>query len=277
VNCSEVQHHLSAYHDSELSPELTAEISAHLADCSWCAAELASFSKLSDMSRGLSDPRVPTQVWDEIEARLHGGREVATSLARFVPRHAPGRIAIAATILFAVGVGVIGYQAWWSAENHVHIAVNFAAFLDQFDERPEEAQQFLMAKYEGRLIKLQEAASVLGYEPIAAQGLPEGCVLERAYLLKMPCCACTEVVCRNKSGRSIAIFEHDSDQPVWFGDRPTVNCLCHEIPTSVVLVGDKLAATWKNGQRYITIIGANDLVEVTDFVAYFNKTVDLNG
>ena len=105
---------------------------------------------------------------------------------------------------------------------------------------------------------------------LVTKGLPPGYTLDKVYLLKMPCCTCTQVVCRKEDGQSISIFEHDADQPVWFGRRPTVECRCHDMPTSVVQVGDRLAATWKNGQRYVTIIGANDLKEVTDFVAYLS-------
>jgi hypothetical protein len=142
--------------------------------------------------------------------------------------------------------------------------------LDEFENRPEEAQQILLTSYEGRPTSLQEAASVLGYLPVVAKGLPPGYTLDQAYLLKMPCCTCTQVVCRKVDGHSIAIFEHDTDQPMWFGHRPTLDCICHDMPTSVVQVGDQLAATWKIGQRFITIIGANDLEEVTQFVEYLS-------
>ncbi len=282
MNCSEVQERLSAYHDGELSPDLAAEVAAHLADCSSCAAELVSFSELSHMSRRLTDPPVPTRMWEELETKIRGEEEHTAILARFVRNRAPGRLfAIAATILIAAGIGVVAYQAWFAGvghdHRHDHIAEDFARFLDGFENRPDDAQQILLVNYEGRPATMQEATAVLGYEPVVAKGLPAGCTLQKVYLLKMPCCTCAQVVCRNKDGRSVAIFEHDSDQPVWFGDRPTVNCLCHDVPTSVIQVGDKLAATWKEGQRYITIIGANDLEEVTDFVAYFSGSVAGNG
>jgi hypothetical protein len=278
VNCSEVQKRLSAYHDGELPQDQAAEIAVHLADCSSCAAELASFGRLSQMSRRLTDPPVPTHMWEELEDKLRGKSGLTAIQARIVTNRTPGRFfATAATILIATGIGGVAYQAWFTGVGHDHLAENFAGFLDKFENHPEDAQQILLANYEGRPTTLREAAAVLGYEPVIAKGLPAGCTLDKVYLLNMPCCACAQVVCRNKDGRSIAIFEHDTDQPAWFGDRPTVNCLCDDVPTSVVQVGDKLAATWKDGKRYITIIGANDFEEVTDFVEHFNKSVVGNG
>jgi hypothetical protein len=278
VNCSEVQQRLSAYHDGELSPDVAAEVAAHLTVCSPCAAELASFSKLSHMSRRLTDPPVPTHMWEELEAKLRGEKTRTAMLRQILPTRTSGRLfAIAATILIAAGIGVVTYQAWFAGaghdHSHEHLADNFADYLDAFENRPDDAQQILLVNYEGRPTTLLEASAVLGYEPVAAKGLPAGCSLETVYLLNMPCCTCAQVVCRNKEGRSIVIFEHDFDQPVWFGDRPTVKSLCHDVPTSVVQVGDELAATWKDGPRYITIIGASNLEEVADFVAHFESSV----
>jgi len=147
--------------------------------------------------------------------------------------------------------------------------MNFAHYLEEFSEHPDVAQQTLLAKYDGRPMTLTEATNVLGYEPVAAKRLPPGYFVDKTYLLKMPCCTCAQIVCKNKAGQSIAIFEHAIDQPIWFGDRPAEKCLCHEVPTSVRRVGNQLAATWKEGERHITIIGATDLDEVTEFVAYF--------
>lgn len=278
MNCSDVQARLSAYHDSELPKEEAAQVAAHLAQCSSCAAELATFEQLSGLSRKLTDPPVPTYMWEELEVKFREGGERVPILRRFMPIGVPGvRLALAATLLIAVGVGVAAYQVWFPAHDHDHLAANFGAFLNEFDDRPDQAQQILLASYEGRPTTLQEAATELGYHPVAAKGLPPGCTLDKAYLLKMPCCTCTEIVCRTEDGNSIAIFEHDVDQPVWFGERPTIKCRCDNVPTSVVQVGDKLAATWKNGKRYITIIGANDLDDVTDFVAHFNQMASRDG
>jgi hypothetical protein len=263
---------MSAYHDRELSPDEAAQVAAHLADCSSCAEELTSFVQLSGLSRRLTDPPVPAHLWEDVQSKLRGTTRPFTMLDRFAWNHIPSRlIALAATILVAVGIGVVAYNSWFSDGVHDHLAMNFAEYLKDFRQSPEAAQQILLANYNGRPITLNEATTTLGYEPLAAKGLPQGYSFDKAYLLDMPCCTCAQIVCKNKEGESIAIFEHDIDQPVWFGDRPTVDCLCHDVPTSVIQFGDRLAATWKEGERHVTIIGATDLDEVTEFVASFKS------
>lgn len=269
MNCSEVQERLSLFYDNELSPDEVAQFATHVADCSSCAAELASFEQLSGLSRRLTDPPVPAHLWEELRSKLDAPAEPKSVLARLLPDRVPSRLlALAATILVTAGIGGVAYQAWFSPEYN-HLAINFVHYLEEFAERPDDAQQILLAKYDGRPVTVEEAVQTLGYEPMATQGLPPECSVDKVYLLTMPCCTCVQVLCKNKDGQSIAIFEHSIDQPVTFGDWPTIECLCHDMPTSVMQVGDRLAATWKEGQRSITIVGATDLDEVTEFVAHF--------
>jgi len=272
VNCSEVQERLSQFLDNELSEDEAARMASHMTNCSSCAAELTSFQQLSRMSRRLIDPSVPAHIWEGLQPKLDSPEEPNVILAHDRPRLIPSRfLAIAATILVAAGIGVIAYQAW-DSPGQKHLTMNFAQYVEQFSKQPEEAQQVLLANYYGRPMTLQEATDALGYEPAAAKGIPPDYTIEKVYLLKMPCCGCAQVVCKNKEGQSIAIFEHNTDQPVSFGDRPTVEYVCHDKPTSVVQMGDHLAATWKEGRRSITIIGATDLNEITKFVAHFKGT-----
>jgi len=274
VNCSEIQERLSAYHDSQLSADVAERVSAHLAACSACARELASFEQLSGLSRDLIDPPAPAQMWSELQSKLDASVfdasvQVMPSVAQAVPRPFTGKLfALAATLLLAVGFWG-AYKVWFPNEDQHHLAINFAHYLEEFSERPDAAQRILLAKYEGQPITLNEATKRLGYEPVAAKGLPPGYSIHEVHLLKMPCCTCAQVLCTNKAGNSIVIFEHDIDQPVWFGDRPSEQCLCHEVPTEVKQVGSQLAATWKEGKRFITIIGATDMEEISDFVAQF--------
>jgi len=286
VNCSEVQSRLSAHHDGELPPTEVARVTAHVADCPSCAAELASFDRLSGLSRRLTDPPVPAHLWEELRSKLDASAEPRTILAR--PRKGVRHIllrrlrkmsqtpailkpllALAATVLVAVGIWG-AYDNWFSPRGDDHLMMNFAHYLEEFSESPDNAQQILLAKYDGRPTTLAEATKILGYEPLAAKGLPPDCSLEKVYLLNMPCCMCAQIICRNQEGQSIAIFEHDMHQPVSYGDRPAVECLCDKIPTSVMQVGNKLAATWKEGKRHVSIVGAANLEEVTEFVAHFS-------
>jgi len=270
VNCSEVQERLSAYHDSELSQDEAARVAVHVADCSSCAAEVASFEYLSVFSRQLTDPTVPEYIWAKLQPLLDKSTKPWTILPQFVPSHLSlPRLALAATVLIAVGIGAVAYNNWISQPEQNHLAVNFVRYLEEFDQNLDNAQRILLAKYDGQPITLTEATDILGYEPVVAKGLPPGYSIEKVHLLTMPCCTCAQVICTNKLGQSIAIFEHATNQPVWFGNRPAVEYLCHDMPTSVRQVGDRLAATWQEGSRHITIIGATDLDEVTRFVAHF--------
>ena len=143
MNCSEVQNSLSAYHDGELSPDLTAEVAGHLADCSSCSAELVSFSKLSHMSRRLTDPPVPTQMWGELETKLRGGAERTAILAWLDKNHGRRQfVAVAAAILIVAAIGAISYQSWFAEVGHDHLAVNFAGYLDEFDNAQKRHNRF---------------------------------------------------------------------------------------------------------------------------------------
>jgi len=271
VNCAEVQERLSLFYDNRLSQDEGAHVEAHTTDCRSCAEELASFQKLSGLSQQLIDPPVPDHLWKELKAKLGSPEEPNILLARNQPRQISRRfMALAATLLVATGIGVVAYQIWDSPKEE-HLMVNFAHYLENFTERPDNAQQILLASYNGRPITLAEATKVLGYEPVAAKSLPSGYAVKEVHLLTMPCCTCAQIVCTNEAGNSIAIFEHAMDQPVWFGDRPTEECVCQDVPTSIRRAGGQLAATWKEGERYITMIGATDLDEVADFVTHFKE------
>jgi len=272
VNCPEVQERLSFFYDNRLSPEEAAHVETHVTDCSSCEKELASFGQLSRLAQQLTDPPAPRRLWEELQAKLGAPEEPAVLLTRKLPRSFPSRfLALAATLLIATGIGVLAYQAG-NSPNQKHLVVNFAHYLENFSKQPDRAQQVLLAKYDGRPMTLGEATETLGYVPVAAKGLPAGYTVKEVHLLTMPCCTCAQIVCTNESGRSIAIFEHAIDQPVWFGDRPAEECVCYNVPTSIRRVGDQLAATWKEGKRHITMIGATDLDEVTQFVAHFKGT-----
>jgi len=274
VNCPEVQQKLSAYFDGELPNEVQVPVAAHLEDCSTCAEDLAAFGKLSDLSAALTDPQAPAHQWNDLEAKLDGEEKDSMPTPSSPPNHSqrfPARfLAMAATLLIAVGLGVANYQTWFSADKHDRLAINFDHYLEEFDQNPEKAQQILLAKYEGRPATVQQATATLRYEPAIARGLPSGCSLEDVFLLDMPCCTCAQAIYKLDDGQLIAVFEHDEDQPVWFGDRPTIDCLCDGKPTSIVQIGTRLAATWKQGNRYITIIGARDLEDVTQLVAHLS-------
>lgn len=274
MNCTEVQTRLSAFYDDELPAEEAARVAAHLSNCTVCGSEFATFGQLSGLSQQLSDPQVPSDLWDEIQSRLDSHTDVYTyTEPKYVLPHSlkgvrlTSRVlALAATILVVVGIGAVVYQLGYSPD-HRDLVANFSQYASEYAASPYAAQEMLLASYHGRATTMKQAAATLGYEPLAARGLPPGYSVDKVYLLDMPCCTCAQVVCRNERGHSIAVFEHAVVQPVWFGERPAIECLCQDTPMHVVQLGDRLAATWKAGKRYITVVGATDLDEVAALVA----------
>jgi len=287
MKCTDVKELLSAYHDGEFTPDLQKAVSEHLAGCSNCAAALLSFRQLSELSEQLAHPEPPEQ-WAAIEARLgavSSTRRIAKlwseTLSRIAPlgtglrRFAPSSpLAVAATVLLVVGAGVGTYYTWLSAGHpNDQLAATFDAFLAQFDENPQAAQQVLLANYDGQKADFPTATRLVGYEPATERRLPPDYVVEAVYVLDMPCCKCTQTICRREDNERLVIFEHDIDQPMWFGSRPAIEARCCGKPTRIVeMDSGLLAATWPSNKRHLTVIGAHDVEEVARIVAHFERT-----
>ena len=151
------------------------------------------------------------------------------------------------------------------------MAINFGRYLNELGKNPDEAQQVLLASYGGRAVSVDEAARQLRYRPVAPDELPDGTSLEALYLLHMPCCLCVQAVYKDSNGERLAVFEHVDDQPIWFGSRPTIQTRCNGIPTSIVQVDDHLAASWQRQGRYVTVIGASNVEQVAQLMAFFDQ------
>lgn len=283
MNCTEVKELLSAYHDGELMPDVHDAVALHLDGCPDCTAMLRSFQQLSDLSGRLTHPEAPDQ-WAAIEEQLVAAPATPQAAKeRVLPISPNGRpdagrrrflspslLAVAATVVITAGLGV--YFRWPSSmdRQEEHLAATFDAFLNQFEGNLQAAEQILLASYEGEEMDLPTAAKTLGYQPAVARGLPTGYSIDSMYVLNMPCCKCPQAICRRKDGGQIAVFEHQTDQPAWFGERPAIEARCCGKPARIVKVDDNLlAATWRSGNRYMTVIGARDVEEVTQLVSYF--------
>ena len=287
MNCTEVKELLSAYHDGELVSDVHDAVALHLEGCPDCAAALASFRQLSELSGQFAHPEPPDQ-WAAIEVRLATAtvtQRIANTWTKTFSRIAPlgdglrrfvpsSPLAVAATVLLVVGAGVGSYYAWFSAASrNQQLAATFDAYLGQFEENPQAAQQVLLASYDGQKVDFPTATRLVGYEPAAEHRLPADYVVEAVYVLDMPCCKCTQTICRRKGNGQIAIFEHNTDEPVWFADRPAIEARCCGKPTRIVeLDSGLLAATWPSNKRHLTVIGARDVEEVAQMVAHFERT-----
>jgi hypothetical protein len=74
-----------------------------------------------------------------------------------------------------------------------------------------------------------------------------------------------------RDGDRLAVFEHVDDQPIWFGERPVIQARCHGLPTSLVQCDERLAASWRRSGRYLTIVGARNLEQIAELVAYLDS------
>ena len=74
MDCPETKKNLSDFLDDRLSPEAAEEVSAHLADCTACRAELAEMRRIDALLGGLADPPVDAErldpIWSRVQTRL---------------------------------------------------------------------------------------------------------------------------------------------------------------------------------------------------------------
>lgn len=269
MNCSEAQDRLSAYVDGELPVDLRDQVAAHLISCRSCVAKVDLAKDLSREVRALPDPTPPPGLWHAIEADLSRDERVSLTESVEEVRHwwAPRSPiwAIAASILLVVSAGLWTSRQFSDGHGHETMAANFDLYLAKFAVDPERAHETLVATYNGQLVTPDEAEESLGFRPVATIAA-EGLTVEQTYALEMPCCRCSLSVCRGVDGEIMTVLEHVDPQPIWFGDRSRVECMCDGKPTSVVQLNGKLAASWRQGERQITVIGASDLEEITSMV-----------
>ncbi len=269
MNCREAQELLSMFYDEQLPPDVQAPVAEHVDRCAECARQLSMFEQLSTLADGLGRLQPPANMWPLLEERLDA--DATTAQIHLPPRRSLGLrhfTAIAAAVAVAAGIGFLSFWLWGA---HGHHAVDFAQYLDQFPHDQAEAQQRLLATYDGKAVNIQEATRRLGYRPVVADNLPDGFALEKMYVLKMPCCTCVQSVCRRDNGELLAVFEHNDAQPMWFGDRPVTAMRCAGKACQLVECSGQFVASWKAGKRHLTVVGARDVKEVEQLVGHFER------
>lgn len=273
MNCSEVQDQLSAYVDAELPAEIRDQMAAHVNNCKACAAEVGFARELSGEVRAIPAPQPPPGLWNAIEAGLGNEKQLSLAGDAVFPRwwaRPRAAWAIAASVLLLLTAGLLMSEYFSDHQEHETMAASFDLYLSKFAVDPEQAHETLVAMYNGQLVTADEAEDSLGFRPVATNAA-ENVTVERTYALEMPCCRCSLSVCRRSDGEIMTVLEHVDPQPIWFGDRSRVECLCDGKPTSIVQLNGQLAASWRQGERQITIIGAKNLEEVTRLVNSLGK------
>ena len=271
MNCPQVRELLSAYFDGELADDLRLHLSTHLDECPDCRSELAGFKSLSTMADGLSDPPPPAGVWSEIERQLDRpvpAKSVDTPWYR--SSRAVWLATLAATVLLAGGIGWYALRTQLGHGEQSHATADFADYLNEFQRDPHAAQQMLLANYDGQAMDPAQVIHEVGFRPVVAEGLPEEYAIQSTNVVKMPCCTCVQTVCRRSDGSTLAIFEHDDDHSKWFDNRPGITANCCGTQCCLIELDDHLAASWKRGQRNITLIGVQDVSEVNKLVAWMD-------
>lgn len=282
MNCIEIQELLSPCYDDEIASDLRAAVTEHLRNCTSCADVLAGYGRVSQSFSAVPMDPVSEHVWVKIvnelnqPGKLSDMPEVVTdsgSTGSERPRATYQRLAIAASILIVFGLSTwLRHQDSMVDVHHNHGA-DFVAtmghYLNLLPEHPDQAEQFLLEKYNGKVVAPEQAVSLVGYRPTVADGLPEGYTLASTSVLKMPCCTCVKAVCKRTDGSTLVLFEHDDDKADWFGDRPTNRIMCGDKECCLVALDSSIAATWQVGTRSVTAVGARDQVEVASLVNWF--------
>jgi hypothetical protein len=275
MDCSKVKECLSAYFDDELPSDTRTAVGEHLVGCKSCASELEGFRCLSAMTEGLAAPETPAHIWQQIEKQLAVGQreraERLTSLDWHGCTKKPGvRFGFAAAAAILIAAGWFGYTAWFAHDSEHQMTVVMGEYLSEFPRDPHNAQRILLANYEGRAVDADNALHTVGYRPLVADGLPDDYTVDRTYVMRMPCCTCVHSLCRRNDGTTIAIFEHDDEEVEWFGDRTQTEAVCSGMRCNLVEFDDRIAVTWQQGKRHVTLVGVQDKAEVERLVTWFD-------
>jgi hypothetical protein len=284
MKCAEVHELLSAYHDDELSSSIRETVREHMEQCAACQAELGQFESLSLVASGLKKFAMPSSVWSGVKGKSDFQSVTRQTVAdrtdgdqtdglKVHPTHFFRRrliqyvTALAATLV----LGFVGMEMWMHGDHdHVEMAEAMKQVADEIDS--DGATHLLLKKYGGNEVNYQDAITQVGYKPIASGGLPVGYSVEVVQVLDMPCCKCTQTACRRPDSSRFFIFEHSHEEPGWFEHRKSRQCQCGENSCDVVELDNQLVATWKKGNRHITVLGARDEEEIELLVKHFDES-----
>ncbi len=178
-------------------------------------------------------------------------------------------VVTAASLLLIFSLSFVGsdtHDTTDASHNHASLAADFAEVFRSAQTEPQKALATLSTKYDGRQLGEEETTKYLGYEPALLKSLPTGITRVSIHVLNMPCCRCSATICERSNGTSLIVFEHKDEQLVWFGDSPSIETECAGMPCRIIESAGKLAASWRNQDRQMTIVGANDLAEVNQWV-----------
>lgn len=275
MNCERLEEQLSAYIDRELDARECRDIEGHVETCSHCRAMIDEYRAMGALMRR-SEPFVDTDaVWSRISDKLELPKVQVASMDSLANRRIKqwgfSILAAAASVAFLFSAlrysGIGEHDSDDASHLHASLAVDFKEVFHSAKREPKQAIATLASKYEGRELNDQETKNYLGYEPALFKGVPEGFTRVSTHVLNMPCCKCSATICERQDGSSLIVFEHRDEQPIWFGDLPAIETLCAGKTCKIIESAGQLAVSWKSQDRQLTMIGANDIAEVNQWVA----------
>lgn len=269
MDCLTAKNRLSGYYDGELTVDVAALVRAHIDECADCRKEIAAFGRMGTLVMTAEVPVSSSRLWARILILLEDA-------FRPNPALTPGRagiqfrvtaVVLAACLLLGLGIWRIGHWSGDGHDDHAEMTVNLGEMISGFASDPVAAIDRLSTHYQGVEVSLDTAESLLGYRPAVGNSLPAGYQLTSTRVLKMPCCTCSVSICTRQDGSTFVVFEHNEEQPLWFGDAPSISAKCGGRVCSVVEMPEQLAVTWKSGMRQMTAIGVEGLEEVASLMA----------
>lgn len=120
-------------------------------------------------------------------------------------------------VIVAVAIGYWAASPTSHDQIHRVVAAHVYKTLTRFPRKPHAVVDELSDQYGGTLVSLDAAKELLGYEPVVAKRPSAGYRLASTHVLKMPCCTCPASLCVGKDGSEFLLFEHNEEQPMWFG------------------------------------------------------------
>jgi len=299
MKCSEIQTLLSAYYDSELTVEVRTNVDDHVEECTACIAELTRFKDLGSMTDGLEQPETPASVWATIDQGLGPVNRDGAADAEYAqqelrppglsPGQSPGQSAqrelrppkarswkkhslqFAAAIAATVVIGVFSWSLSRGDSEHVKMVKAMDEVATNINSN--HASTLLLSKFGGSEVSYQDAISQVGFRPVASRGLPDGYTVDSIQVLDMPCCKCTQTACRRHDNSCFFIYEHDNEEPGWFAHRKRRQCECDGKTFTIVELDSQLVATWQEGSRHVTLLGARDEAEIELLLRQFEKNL----
>ena len=273
MNCELIQDQFSAFVDYEISVEERLHIEQHLIGCESCREQVTQFLAIGNLMRQ-SEPLADTEaIWERVAAQMNAQSISVVRHNAISPRFIYAILATAASvslIWFAISAsrndGSSDHATSHSEHQHSSLAVDFQDVFRSAQKEPKAAIAKLVAKYQGQELNDAATTAYLGYEPALFKSLPVGFTRTATQVLNMPCCKCSASICERRDGTSLVVFEHKEEQPFWFGDAASHETQCAGESCKIVESAGQLAVSWKAQDRQLTMIGANDLSEVTAWV-----------